>query len=174
VSRGFLGQCGLSLAGSDLNQALTLLPDLPPVRFQSGCFTATLKLPMGFGATLVIVPQSAPGVVNFLVPFDQIRGDRTGGIARMIAGGLWGVIRPQIEKMVRKNLETHGLPLDTLTVEQERAEGGGKVGRLVLRLQSLNAWLMRQAPVQGMKVTVDSAWVTEDTVNVILDVFQAA
>lgn len=170
----YLGQCGLSLHSDDLNRVLQTLRGVPPIKFQHGCFQVHVKLPMGFGATLVAIPHSSPGLVTFSVPFDQIRGDRSGGFAKMLASGLWGPIRGQIEKAVRQALHQHGLPADTLTVEQDRAEGGGKVGKLVLRIHSVNAWLMSQPPINGFKGSVDSMWVTEDAVNVILDVFGSA
>lgn len=169
-----LGQCGLSLHGTDLNRLLANLHGVGPISFQHGCFEVYLKLPMGLGVTLVAIPSSSPKTVTFSIPFDQIRGDRTGGMARLLAGGLWGMIRPQIEKMIQRFLRDYGLPPETLVVEQERAEHGGKVGKLVLRLQSVNAWLLRQPPVQGFHGTVDCMWVTETAVNIVLDVYRVA
>lgn len=168
-----MGQCGISLHGDDLNRLLSTVQGLPPIKFQHGCFQVYVKLPMGFGATLVAIPHSSPGLVTFSVPFDQIRGDRSGGFAKMLAGGLWGPIRGFIEKQVRSTLGPMGFPADTLTVEQDRADSGGKVGKLVLRIDSVNAWLLRQPPMNGFKGSLDSLWVTEDAVNVVLDVFGA-
>lgn len=169
-----LGQCGVSLHGADLNRLLGQLRGVGPISFQLGCFNVHLKLPMGFGATLVAIPSSTRETVTFSIPFELIRGDRTGGMARMLAGGLWGVIRPQIEKTIQKALRDYGLPPDTVTVEQDRGQDGGKVGKLVVRLQSVNAWLLRQPALNGFKGTVESFWVTESEVNVIFDVYRLA
>ncbi len=164
----FLGQCGTSLQSRDLN---TLLAHFKaPASFQMGCFTVHVKLPIGMGITLVAIPRSTPEAVVFTVPFDQIRGDKSGGMAKFLAGGLWGVASPHIEKMARSKLTAYGLPPGTLTLGQG-VEGKTKVGLATVHLKPLNAWLMAQAPVSGFKVSLDSVWAVEDALNLILDVF---
>lgn len=152
---------------------LARLQGVGPISFQVGCFTVHAKGMLGLGLTLVAIPHSTRDAVVLSIPFDQIKGDLTGGMAKFLAGGLWGVIKPQIESRVRKILATYGLPADTITVDQG-TEGKTKVGKLVLSLQSLNAWLLRQAPVQGFKVTVAALWATEQGVNLVLDVYGGA
>ena len=54
-----------------------------------GRLTIHTKLPIGMGVTLVAIPQSTPDTVTFSIPFDQIKGDRTGGMAKFIARVFW-------------------------------------------------------------------------------------
>ncbi|MBT9583778.1 hypothetical protein IV102_10545 [bacterium] len=166
----FLGQCGASLQSRDVNAALANLRGVGPISFQMGCFTIHTKLPIGMGVTLVAIPQSTPDTVTFSIPFDQIKGDRTGGMAKFIASSLWGTVQSFAEKKIRARLTALGLPADTVTLGQG-LDGKTKVGKAVLHLKPLNAWLLRQPPIQGFKVTVDTLWATEDALNLILDVF---
>ncbi|MBS2040308.1 hypothetical protein JST97_35300 [bacterium] len=165
-----LGQFGVALNERDLNTLLaTFAADLALV-FKSGCFSLRTKLPMGLGVTLVAVARSTPDSLIFSIPFDQIRGDKTGGMAAMLAGGLWGLIRPVIEKRIRSELSKRHMPEETVSLSQSQ-EGKIKVGLVTLHLRPLNAWLMRQPPRQGFKVNVDAIWATEEQLNLILDVF---
>lgn len=161
-----LGQFGLTLHERDLNALLVG----QGLAFKGGCFHLRTKLPMGLGVTLVAVPRSHPDSVVFSIPFDQIRGDKTGGMAAMLAGGLWGVIRPIVEKRIKKELNARHIPEETVTVGQA-TEGKVKVGLVTLHLKPLNAWLWRQPPVQGLKVNLDALWATEDQLQIVLGVF---
>jgi len=165
-----VGQFGMSLQSSDINALLaTFAPDLGMV-FKAGCLSLHTKLPMGLGVTLVAIPRSSPDGVVFSIPFDQIRGDKSGGMASMLAGGLWGLIRPFIEKRIKKELTARRIPEETVTLSQS-TEGKVKVGQITLHLRPLNAWLIRQPPAQGFKVNLDSLWATEEHINLILDLF---
>ena len=165
-----VGQFGMSLQSSDINTLLaTFASDLGMI-FKAGCLSVRTKLPMGLAVTLVAIPRSSPDSVVFSIPFDQIRGDKTGGMASMLAGGLWGLIKPFIEKRIKKELSTRQIPEETVTLSQS-TEGKVKVGQITLHLRPLNAWLLRQPPAHGFKVNLDSLWATEEHVNLILDVF---
>lgn len=164
----YLGQCGTSLTSRDLN---TLLAHFKaPASFQMGCFTVHVKLPIGLGLTLVAIPRSTPESVVFSVPFEQIKGDKSGGMARFLAGGIWGVAAPHIEKNIRSKLAAHGLPAGTVTLGQG-VEGKTKVGLVTLHTKPLNAWLLARPPMAGFKVTLDSAWATEEALNLTLGIF---
>ena len=163
-----LGQFGVTLHERDLNPLLAG----QGVAFKGGCFSVRTRLPMGLGVTLVAVPRSTPDSLVLSLPFDQIRGDKTGGMAAMLAGGLWGVIRPVIEKKIKKELNQRHIPEDAVSLGQA-TEGKVKVGLVTLHLKPLNAWLMRQPPVQGLKVQLDAIWVTEDQLQLVMGVFQS-
>lgn len=164
-----LGQFGVTLHQRDLNGLLAA----QGAAFQSGCFSLRTKLPMGLGVTLVAVPRSTPDSMIFSIPFDQIRGDKTGGMAAMLAGGLWGVIRPVLEKRIKKELLARHMPEETVSLGQA-TEGKVKVGLVTLHLKPLNAWLSRQPTVAGLKVHLDAVWATEDQVQLVLGVLQEA
>lgn len=163
-----LGQFGLTLHERDLNALLSG----QGMAFKGGCFSLRTRLPMGLAVTLLAVPRSTPDSVIFSIPFDQIRGDKTGGMAGMLAGGLWGLIRPVIEKRIKKELNIRHIPEETVTMGQA-SEGKVKVGLVTLHLKPLNAWLMRQAPVQGLKVNLDALWATEDQLQLVMGVFHS-
>lgn len=165
-----LGQCGVALSERDLNTLLATFASDLGLSFTSGCFSLRTRLPMGLGVQLVAVPRSTPDTLVLCIPFDQIRGDKTGGVAAMLAGGLWGVIRPVIEKRIRAELSKRHMPEETVSLSQSQ-EGKSKLGLVTLHLRPLNAWLMRQPPRQGFKVNVDAIWATEDQLSFILDVF---
>ena len=165
-----VGQFGMSLQSSDMNTLLATFASDLGVIFKAGCLSVRTKLPMGLAVTLVAIPRSSPDSVVFSIPFDQIRGDKTGGMASMLAGGLWGLIKPFIEKRIKKELSTRQIPEETVTLSQA-TEGKVKVGQITLHLRPLNAWLLRQPPAQGFKVNLDSLWATEEHVNLILDIF---
>jgi hypothetical protein len=166
----YLGQCGASLQSRDVNALLATLQGVGPISFQLGCFTLHAKLPIGMGVTLVAIPHSSPDAVVFSIPFDQIRGDKTGGMAKFLAGGLWGAVQSFAEKKIRTRLTALGLPAETVTLGQGM-DGKIKVGQATLHLKPLNAWLLRQPPVQGFKVNIDALWATEEGLHLILDVF---
>jgi hypothetical protein len=165
-----LGQFGVALNQRDLNTLLATFASELGLVFKSGCFSLRTKLPMGLGVTLVAIPRSTPDSLIFSIPFDQIRGDKTGGMAAMLAGGLWGVIRPVIEKRIRSELSKRRIPEETVTLSQSQ-EGKVKIGQITLHLRPLNAWLLRQPPQAGFKLNVDAIWATEDELKVILDIF---
>jgi hypothetical protein len=165
----YLGRCALGLASDDLQLVLQRFAG-GQVGFQHGCFQVHQKLPLGLGITFVAVPQSAPGWLLFNIPFEHIRGDRTGGLARMLAGGLWGPLRGEIEKRIRKELSAHGLPLETVRVEPD---SGQKAGRVAMDLQAVNAWLMSRPPMQGLKFSVESCQFGDLGVELQLEVFRA-
>ncbi len=165
----YLGRSALGLSGDDLRLLLQHFGS-GQIGFEYGCFKVHQKLPLGLGITFLAVPQSAPGWLIFNIPFEHIRGDRTGGLARMLAGGLWGPLRGEIEKRIRKELLAHGLPLETVRVEPD---SGQKAGRVVLDLQAINAWLMGRPPLQGMKLSIESCQFGEGGVELQLDVFRA-
>ncbi|MBX3166857.1 MAG: hypothetical protein KF760_05570 [Candidatus Eremiobacteraeota bacterium] len=162
-----LGQFGVTLHERDLNGLLAA----HEAAFKGGCFQLRTKLPMGLGVTLVAVPRSTPDSLVFSIPFDQIRGDKTGGMAAMLAGGLWGVIRPVIEKRLKKELNSRHIPEETVSLGQA-AEGKVKVGLVTLHLKPLNAWLLRQPAVAGLKIQLDAVWATEDQLQLVLGVLQ--
>ena len=165
----YLGRTALELAADDLNLLLARFAG-PNVAFEHGCFRLYQKLPLGLGLSFLAVPQSAPGWLVLSIPFDHIRGDRTGGLASMLAGGLWGPLLGEIEKRARKALVSQGLPVETIRVENDPSK---KAGRVVLDLQSVNAWLMARPPVQGLKCTLESCHFSEYGAQLALDVFQA-
>jgi hypothetical protein len=160
-----LGQFGLTLHERDLN------PLLAPhgAVFQGGCFSLRTRLPMGLGVTLVAVPRATPEGLVLAVPFDQIRGDKTGGMAAMLAGGLWGVIRPVIEKKVKKELQARGIPEETVSLGQA-VEGKVKVGLVHVYRAPLNTWLEGQ-DVAGLRLQLDGLWATEETLQLVMGVF---
>ncbi|MBN9414564.1 MAG: hypothetical protein J0I12_03955 [Candidatus Eremiobacteraeota bacterium] len=162
---GSLGQFGLTLHESDLN---TLLAP-QGMAFRGGCFHLRTKLAMGLGVSLVAVPRSSPEGLVFSIPFDQIRGDKTGGVAAMLAGGLWGVIRPVIEKRIKKELQVRGIPEEAVSLGQA-VEDKVKVGLVTLRLRPLNEWLAVQE-VAGLRLHLDALWATETGVQLVLGVF---
>lgn len=166
-----LGEARLFLTGPDLNTLLALWGQ-SQVQFRSGCFQLTIRLPMGMGASLVVLPQSAQGQVHFLIPLDQVRGDKTGKMVSFLASSLWGTVRSQIEKKIRATLEQHGLPPQTLIFEADRTDRGGKVGVLVLRLELLNAWLLRLPPQQGFHFQVLSMSFFEEGLQCLAEVFR--
>ena len=163
-----LGRAALGLGGDDLNLLFHSLGQ--PVAFEQGCFRMHQKLPLGLGLTFVAVPQSSPGWLVLSIPFDHIRGDRTGGLASMLAGGLWKPLRGEIEKRARKQLAVYGLPLETIRVE---GDSGSKAGRVLIDLQAVNAWLMRRPPSNGLKFCLEDCRFSEYGVDLQLEVFQA-
>lgn len=160
-----LGQFGLTLHEHDLN---TLLAP-QGMGFRGGCFSVRTRLPMGLGVTLVAVPRSTPEGLVLSIPFDQIRGDKTGGMAAMLAGGLWGVIRPVIEKRIKKELNARGIPEAAVSLGQA-VEDKVKVGLVTVWLRPLNDWLWHQQ-VSGLKVQLDALWATETGVQLVMGVF---
>lgn len=162
-----LGQFGVTLHERDLNGLLA--PH--GAAFQGGCFRVRTKLPMGLGVTLVAVPRSTTDSLIFSIPFDQIRGDKSGGMAAMLAGGLWGVLRPVLEKRLKKELNLRHIPEEAVSLGQA-AEGKVKVGLVTVHLPQLNAWLGRQPAVAGLKVHLDAVWATEDQLQLVLGVLQ--
>ncbi|MFN8611160.1 MAG: hypothetical protein U0931_26690 [Vulcanimicrobiota bacterium] len=165
-----LGQFGVSLQERDLNTLLATFASDLGLAFKSGCFSLRTRLPMGLGVSLLAIPRSTPDSLILTLPLDQIRGDKTGGMAAMLAGGLWGVIRPVIEKRIRSELSKRHMPEETVSLGQSQ-EGKTKLGLVTLHLRPLNAWLLRQPPRQGFKFNVDAIWASEDQFNLILDVF---
>jgi hypothetical protein len=167
----FLGYCRLSLGGSDCNRLLERFPEAPS--FRHGCFALRRKLPMGFGASLVIVPSFSPGFIVLHVPFDQIRGDRTGGIASTITNLFWGLIKDAVQKNLTRVLVDQGMPSDTVRVDQISDPGSGKVGRIVIDLDRVNAWLARYHQVgPGLRVAVHSFAAREESLDFTLAVWQ--
>ena len=169
----YLGRLSASLHSRDLNAVLARLEGVGPISFQMGCFTTHVKLPIGLGITMVAIPQATADAIIFLIPFDQIRGDKTGGMARFLAGGLWGPVQSFLEKKIRKELVSRGLAPETVTLGQG-VEAGTKVGKVLVHLRPLNAWLMGQPPVQGLKVSLASLWAEEQAVQILVDVFHVA
>lgn len=162
-----LGQFGVTLHERDLNGLLA--PH--EAAFQGGCFSLRTKLPMGLGVSLVAVPRSAADSLILTIPFDQIRGDKTGGMAAMLAGGLWGILRPVLEKRLKKELNARHIPEEAVSLGQA-VEDKVKVGLVTLHLPPLNAWLLRQPAVAGLKVQLDAIWTTEEQVQLVLGVLQ--
>jgi hypothetical protein len=166
----FQGHCRLSLGGEDCNRLLQRIPDAPI--FRAGCFSLHRKLPLGFGATLVIVPTYSPGFIILNVPFDQIRGDRTGGIAATIANLLWSWIRDAVQKNLSQALVGQGCPPDTVCVDLSSDPGGQKVGRIIFDLDRLNAGLGRHWFGPGLRATVVGFQPRPESLEVVLAIWK--
>jgi hypothetical protein len=158
---GYLGACQIWLESAEVNAFLEQLKGPTQLAFAQGCFHLHGKLPMGLGVNLLVVPAYRDQQVIFSIPFDQIRGDRSGGMAKFLAGGLWGLIRPYLEKTVRTILDKHQLPPHTLRIDQGQ-EGKSKVGLVVLDLMALNGWLLQRSSQQPVQATLEQVSFTEN------------
>lgn len=167
---GYLGRCSLALSGQDFNRLVSAFPEVGPIAFQTGCLSLHLKLPIG-GLSLIAIPRPTDQGLTLNIPLDQIRGDKTGGMARFLAGGLWGVLQPQLLKMVQQQLARKGMPAETITLGQS-TEGKNKVGQVHLHYAPLNAWLGRQPLAQGLRLALACTGVSEQAIFVALDVYQ--
>ena len=165
----FQGHCRISLAGEDCNRWLRRYPEAPV--FRSGCFTLHRDLPLGLGASLLIVPSFSPGFVVLNVPFDEIRGDRTGGIASGIANLFWGKIRDAILKNATRALMARGFSPDTLHVDLVTDRAGGKVGRILIDLERVNAWLARHWFGPGLRATIVGFQAHREALEVVLAIW---
>ena len=151
----FLGYSRISLGESDCNHLLARF-GVTGVVFRSGCFTVSRKLAMGLGATLVAVPSYSEGYVIVNIPFDQIKGDKTGGMAGTIANLFWGFIRDTIQKNLTNMFVRWGLPAQTVSVDQVKDSYGIKVGRIIFHLDHVNRWLAYKRPAPNLRVAVYS------------------
>jgi len=164
-----LGRAQLELQTLEINHLLARLEGTR-VSFQHGCFTVHSKLPMGLGVTFVAIPRSRGETLLFVIPLDQIRGDRTGGMAKFLAGGIWGLLQSHLEKTLRKRLLEQGLPLETLSLTHG-VEGKSKVALLTVHLPLLNAWLMKPGPQQPLGVALAGAQFGSDSLTLVVDLY---
>jgi len=170
VSR-YLGRCSLALNDQDFNRLTSELQGVGPISFQTGCLSVHVKLPISGGLNLIAIPQPTDQALTFNIPLEQIRGDITGGMARFLAGGLWGMLQSQLAKMVQKQLAQKGMPPETITLSQASL-GKSKVGQLHLHYAPLNAWLSRQKLSQGLRLALACTGVSEQEIFAALDVYQ--
>ena len=166
----FLGYCRVSLGEDDCNLLLARF-GVEGIAFRSGCFTISRKVAMGLGATLVAVPTSAPGFLIFNVPFDQIKGDRTGGFASTIANLGWGFIRDAIQKNLTRTIAGWGMSPQAVAVDQVQEPRGGKVGRVIFQLDHLNHWLSFRPVAPGITVAVHEVAGSERSLDLTLAVW---
>jgi hypothetical protein len=152
----------LSLAEGHLNRLLQPAGAI----YQEGCFVLHRKLPLG-AASLVAVPTLEGNELVLVLPFDQIRGDLTGGLMGQLAKMLWGVISDQVLKQAGPRLVAMGLPSDTLTVDQVSFQGK-KAGRIGISLFRLNEWLARQKWVDPLHLSVEKLSFERSAVGVTL------
>lgn len=164
-----LGRARLELQPREINLLLARLEG-PTVSFQQGCFTIHSKLPVGLGVTFVAIPRSQGEALMFTIPLDQIRGDRTGGMARFLAGGLWGLLQPYLEKNLRNRLHQYGLPQETLGLTQA-LQDQSKVALLTVHLPLLNTWLLRPKARPQLQGALSGVQFHENSLTLILDIF---
>jgi len=136
-----------------------------PWRYEGGCLTGRVKLPLG-AVNLVVVPAQQGDHVVLSIPFDQVRGDLTRGLMGPLVKMLWGVISDRVSKELAKVLGPQGLPPDTVTVEKR-----GNVGTVSVSLMRVNQWLARQQ-VLGLKPFVQGASFGEDGVRARLGLYK--
>lgn len=160
------GRIYVAVSESDLNKVLARFPEAQ-THYAHGCFLVSRRLPLGFGATLVAVPSQQGHELLIAVPFDQIRGDRTGGFAGTIAKTFWGMISGQVQKMADNELRKQGLPPETVIIQQTTLQDGSKGGLIRISLPHVNAWLRRQN--QPLRVQIARLHFTPQHVHADLD-----
>lgn len=153
----------LELTEAHLNRLL----EKANVTYQEGCFVVHRKLPLG-AASLVAVPTLEGRELALYLPFDQIRGNLTGGLMGQLAKMLWGVLSDQVLKQVAPRLVAQGLPSDTVDLDQVTFQGK-KAGRISLSLTRVNEWLARQNWVEPMRLAVDTLSFQAGSVAVCLE-----
>jgi len=167
---GYFGRAKVLLTGPDLNRLIARYAPGQRMRFEGGCFLVGVSLPMGLGVQFVVVPQSGNDLVRFLIPFEQVRGDKTGGLVKMFAGSVWSLLRGFIEKQVQKALAEQRMEPDTIVLQKDQA--GGKAGVAVLNLAKLNHWLLYQRMPEGLRIGVAGLRFEETAVEAELDIVQ--
>ena len=160
------GRIDVAVSESDLNKLLARFPEAQTT-YTQGCFLVSRRLPLGFGATLVAIPSQRGNELLIAVPFDQIRGDRTGGFAGTIAKTFWGMISGQVQKMADTEVRRQGLPPDTVLIQQTTLQDGSKGGLIRISLPHVNAWLRRQN--QPVRVQVTQLHFTPAAVHIALE-----
>lgn len=122
-----------------INTLLQRVPD-QQIEFRQGCLLGRFKLPLG-AITAVIIPSCDGSHLVFSIPFSVIKGDITGKfLLSKLIKAFWGMISKKVEAMAAPELRKLGLPPTTIKVEKGK-DKNGDVGRIVVSLNAVNAWL---------------------------------
>lgn len=108
-----------------------------PWRYEHGCLSGRVKLPIG-AVNLIVVPAQQGDHIVLSIPFDKVRGNITGGLLGSLVNMLWKFISDQVTKRVDKILAKEGLPRDTVTLDK-----GKGAGVVAISLMRVNQWLAR-------------------------------